>query len=619
MSEVKYFEREYNYLQEAGEKFAEKHSAIGGYLRLSDRERKDPFVERLMEAFAFLSGRIHERLDDDIPEFAGGLLEQLFPNLLRPFPSCAVLQAKPVSGAITQSVVVNRGSQVQTPAGRYQVKYRVSVNPLERSRTIEKSEPAEFIFRTTQDLNILPLTLRGVHTEEDGDGKTSITIKFQPNRNVSLLNTNLDRFTFYIGGTRTRLRYTLLHYLTSYVESVAVRELTSPQAQFRVLPDFRFDIPELTRDLDPLEKRELIPFARQNFTGYRLLQEYFSFPDKFFFVELSGLSAFRPEDKGDPFEIKITFNKRLSSEFRPTEKDILINCVPIVNLFDHPAEPVPVTRRMPEYYIIPDKDRRKSREVYAITGVTGVNDLNEEQYTYTPITSYDVLDVNNPEYEFKRFYSGVFRPVEGDIGETSIRIFGPSLEQDAFPKETLSIDAIMSNGALPALYLQVDSIKQGTGFPEGMQVTNLTAPSHVLPCPTRQNYIWSLISHLTISYTTLADTDTLKKLLGLYNWSVQANDPTRKKIQQGIVNVHEPKAIKFYRNRALIRGIEFRIDIDSRQFERDVGDIHLFGLVLNRFLSQYITINSFILLKFVDIETKEEFTWHPMKGNINPL
>jgi len=151
MTEEKYFEREYNYLQTAGEEFAKKHQALGGLLRLTEKQRKDPFVERLFEAFAFLSGRIHERLDDDIPEFAGGLLEQLFPHFLRPFPSCAILQAKALSGSITRPVNIARGSEVQTPAGKYKIKFKVSASPLEDARTVEKFESSEFIFRTTQD------------------------------------------------------------------------------------------------------------------------------------------------------------------------------------------------------------------------------------------------------------------------------------------------------------------------------------------------------------------------------------------------------------------------------------------------------------------------------------
>ena len=123
MDEKKYFEREYNYLQVAGENFARKHQELGSMLRLSEKQRKDPFVERLFEAFAFLSGRIHERLDDDIPEFTSGLLELLFPHFLRPFPSCAILEIKPIPAAVTKPVIVERGSEVQTPPNKYKIKY----------------------------------------------------------------------------------------------------------------------------------------------------------------------------------------------------------------------------------------------------------------------------------------------------------------------------------------------------------------------------------------------------------------------------------------------------------------------------------------------------------------
>src|SRR5512139_4084978 len=154
MSTDKYFEREYNFLQAAGEEFSKKHPTLGSRLHMSERERKDPFVERLFEGFAFLAGRIHERLDDEFPEIAGGILEILFPHLLKPFPSCAILQAKHKPGAVTAPVVIKKGSEIQTQAGKYKVKYKVQSGPLEKSRVTEKEEPAEFIFRTTQDMVI---------------------------------------------------------------------------------------------------------------------------------------------------------------------------------------------------------------------------------------------------------------------------------------------------------------------------------------------------------------------------------------------------------------------------------------------------------------------------------
>ena len=617
MSEVKYFEREYNYLHNAGAEFAEKHRGIGRYLRLSDRDRKDPFVERLLEAFAFLSGRIHERLDDDMPEFAGSLLEQLFPHMLRPFPACSIIQVRPVSGSVTQPVLVPRGSEVQTPAGRYRVKYRVASGLQEKARTLEKSEPADFIFRTTQDLNTLPIQLRSMDIADE-NGKSSLTLSFQLNRNVTYSGLQLDRLPVYLSGS-PRLKHTLLLYLTKYTESISMREVSTKDAPFERISRGRIDIPELTRSLDMDEERALIPYARQTFTGFRLLQDYFSFPERFFFLEINGLKSFQASEAGHPFEIKIKFDRLLSREFKPTTKDILINCVPVVNLFERPTEPVAVSQRMPEYYIIPDADRRKSREIYAFKHVTGINDENLSQYSYAPITSYNVLDTNDPEYEFKRFFSTVYRPVEGDMGETSVRLFGPSIEQDDFPKETLSIQALMSNGILPAKYLQVGSITEATTFPEGMAVTNVTAPSDVLPCPDRQNFLWSLISHLTVSYTTLADTTTLRTLLSLYNWSPIENNPGRKKIHEGIVDVRPPQAKNLYRNRALIRGIEFGIDIDARHFENGEGDVHLFGLVLSRFLAQYVTINSSVILKFVDTKTNREYAWDANPGQILPI
>jgi type VI secretion system protein ImpG len=617
MSEKKYFEREYNFLQIAGEEFAKKHQAIGGLLRLSERQRKDPFVERLFEAFAFLSGRIHERLDDDMPEFTGGLMEQLFPQFLRHFPSCAILKAETMSGAVTKPVVVKRGSEIQTPTGRYKIKYRVSASPLEQTRTIEKTEPAEFVFRTAWDFVVHPVRLKKVRLEDTPEGQSALVLQFQPERNVKYEDLDLKRLTLYLHGPFS-LTYTLLAYLTRHAVSIGVREISGDgKAPFQAIKPFSIGIPELTPDGDSEgDDLSLIPYARQAFRGYRLLQEYFSFPQRFFFINIEGLNRFEASAEGFPFEVKISFDRKLSREYQPSINDILINCVPIINLFDRPTEEVAVTQRMPEYYVIPDADRRKSKEIYSINKVDGISENKLLQYSYSPVTSYDILDTTDPEYEYKRFFSAVYRPVPGDMGETAIRLAGPSMEKDIFPKETLSLQATLSNGFLPSKYLQVESISEPVNFPEGIKAANLTVPSEVLPSPERKNFLWALISHLTISFSTLADSGTFKSILNLYNWSPSHTNPNRKKIHEGIVRVHPPVTKNIYKDRGLIRGIEFTIDIDPRKFEHGEGDIHLFGLVLSRFLSQYLTINSFVILTFTDIETNKQYSWQPNPGKI---
>ena len=606
-----YFEAEYNYLQVAGEEFGKKHQTLGSKLRLADRARKDPFVERLFEGFAFLAGRIHERLDDELPEITGGLLEQLFPHFLRPFPSCAILEAKPRSGAVTKPVMVSRGSEVQ---GRGKVKYKVSAGAQETTRVTEKEEPAEFIFRTTQTLMVRPLRLKEVRVEDAPEAASALILQFQPDRNVTYEALELKQLRLYLHGQES-LKYNLLLYLCAHAKTLAVRELSSTQAKFESIPEFRLGVPELSWETE--EDLSVVPHARQTFSGYRLLQEYFAFPQRFFFVDVEGLDRFKASREGHPFEVQITFNRKLPRERFPSAENILLNCVPIVNLFDRATEEVAVTQRLPEYYIIPDLDRRKSREIYAVSRVTGVSENKVEQYKYTPVTSYEILDATDPEYEYKRFYSLVRRPVRGDMAEASLRLFGTSMEQELFPRETLSLEATMSNGHLPAAYLEIGMLKEPIKFPAGVEVANLTVPTEVLDCPERQNFLWALISHLTLSYTTLAETETLKRILSLYNWSPAHSNPNKKRIQ-GITQVYPPAAKSVFdqQRRALVRGIEFKLQVDPLAFENGPGDVYLFGMAMNRFLSQYLTINSVVFLTIVETGTGREYQWQPNPGKI---
>lgn len=618
MSTDLYFEREYNFLQSAGEEFSKKHPTLASRLHFSERERKDPFVERLFEGFAFLAGRIHERLDDEFPEIAGGLLEILFPHLLRPFPSCAILQAKHKSGAITGRILIKKGSEIQTQTGKYKVKYKVRSGPLEKSRVTEKEEPAEFIFRTTQDLSVRPVKLEEVRMEESSKGNSSLILKIHPDRNVNYSSLELSDFQIYLHGSAS-IKFNLLLFLTKFVTSVSVKELLNNKSEFHKLENFEIGIPELSEDLITSEEDySILPYSRQSFSGFRLLQEYFAFPEKFFFINIKGLEKFRDSDESASFEIKIDFDRKYPREKLPSLNNILLNCTPIVNLFTRSTEEVIVNQRLPEYYIVPDLDRRKSREIYSIDRVFGISENKFEQYKYIPITSHDILDSSDPEYNYKRFYSVFRRTQQSDMSETFIRLFGPSMEQEVFPKETLSIEGTLSNGFLPAAYLEAGSIREPINFPVGIEASNITIPSDVLECPQRQNYLWHLIAHLSVSYTTLSETEALKNILNLYNWSPSHIHPNKKRIE-GIKTVHQPKVVSRMVNQGLIRGIEFHIEVDPKEFEHGEGDIQLMGMVLNRFLSQYVTINSYIILKITEIGTGRQYTWEPKLGEILPI
>ena len=615
MSTDKYFEREYNFLQVAGEEFSKKHPTLGSRLHMSERERKDPFVERLYEGFAFLAGRIHERLDDEFPEIAGGILEVLFPNMLKPFPSCAIMQTKYKPGAITRTVLIKKGSEIQTQTGKYKVKYKTLAGPSEGSRITEKEEPAEFIFRTTQDLIVRPIQIDNVAIEESPQGYSSLIIKFLLERNVDYNSLSFDSLQLYLHGSAS-IKFNLLFYLTKYVSSISVRELHDKKPQYQKIDNFNISIPEFSNDPNKgSDNYSVLPYSKQTFPGFRLLQEYFSFPEKFFFVEINGLQNFKPSGESNSFEVKIDFSRKLLREKWPGVNNILLHCAPIVNLFSRSTEEVVVNQRLPEYYIIPDLDRRKSRDIYSVDKIVGISENKFEQYKYIPITSHDILETSDPEYNYKRFYSIFRRTQQHDMSETYIRLFGPSMELDSFPKETLSIEATLSNGFLPSAYLEAGSIKEPVNFPAGIEASNITVPQEMLGCPDRQNYLWSLIAHLSVSYSTLADADSFKSILNLYNWTKSHNHPNKKRIN-GIVKIYKPKLVSKVINQSLIRGIEFHIEVDPKEYEQGEGEIHLMGTVINSFLSQYVTINSYIFLKITETGTGKEYSWQPVTGEM---
>lgn len=613
----KYFEREYNFLQTAGEEFAKKHPTLGSRLRMSERERKDPFVERLFEGFAFLAGRIQERLDDEFPEIAGGILEILFPNLLKPFPSCSILQLKHKPGAISKPIVVEKGSEIQTASAKYKVRYKVYAGVSDKSRLTEKEEPADFIFRTTQDVILRPMTLSDVTVEDSTKGNTILKLKIQPDRNVDYESLQMNNFQLYLQGAAS-IKFELLYFLTNFVSSVSVKELSDTKAAYTEIKDFKIEIPDLYSEDYSARDNSILPYSKQTFSGYKLLQEYFSFPEKFFFIQINGLEQFKSSEQSGPFEIKIDFNRRIVKEKWATLKNIALHCTPIVNLFSRMTEEVIVNQRLPEYYIVPDIDRRKSREIYSVDKVSGISESKIEQYKYIPISSHDILDTSDPDYNYKRFFSVFRRTQVSDMSETFIRLFGPSMEEDDFPKETLSIQATLSNGFLPASYLEVGVIKEPINFPVGIEASNITIPTDVLEGPDKSNYLWSLIANLSVSYTSLSEVETLKNILNLYNWFKVHNHPNKKRID-GILKIDKPKIISKIKNRSIIRGIEFHITIDPNEFEHGAGDIYLFGLILNKFLSQYVTVNSFIQLRITESGTNKEYLWEPIIGKILPL
>ena len=110
-----YYERELTFIRQMAAEFAEKYPKVAGRLMLDQDTCEDPHVERLIEAFALLCGRVHHKLDDEFPEITEALLDVMYPHYLRPVPSQAIAQFQlDASQSVAASTQVPAGTAIHT-------------------------------------------------------------------------------------------------------------------------------------------------------------------------------------------------------------------------------------------------------------------------------------------------------------------------------------------------------------------------------------------------------------------------------------------------------------------------------------------------------------------------
>src|SRR5262249_23565790 len=321
------------------------HPERAAFLRLESKDR-DPYVERLLEGFAFISGRVREKLDDDYPEFTRGLLEMLFPHYLRPVPSMALLQFQPRRSALQQTQILPRGTSVYSvPVGREGVSCR---------------------FTTAADVRLNPLQVESARLERTPRGRHVLRLAFVVDKGVAPRGLRLDPLPLALHGDAT-LTATLHQYLTWHTERVRVRESGAKDG-------VEVSVAEPVRPGGFGEDEALLPYALRAFPAYRVLQEYFAFRDRFLSVELRGLSALPLQATSRGFEVECHFRADFPEEKRFSVENFRLHCTPIVNLFPQDTEPVRAGTESLEYTVIPDARYPTSLDVYSIESVEGTTE-----------------------------------------------------------------------------------------------------------------------------------------------------------------------------------------------------------------------------------------------------
>lgn len=559
----RYFEEELSYLADAGREYARLHPERARFLYLTDPRARDPHVERLVEAFAFLAGNVRQKLDDDFPELTHALLDLVWPYHLRPIPSMALLELHPRPGKVREAQLVPRGFLVDSQP--------VIPDPQ------RPSEKVACRFRTAYDVEIHPFELAEAGLVADQAGQPRLRLRFALIKGAENARLHVGRLRLHLAGERAAA-FGLYQILRQQVDSILLRVGTETK---RLLP------PDAFRPVGFAPEEEVLPYPSVSFPGYRLLAEYFSFPEKFLFLDLVGLGTIPLGPKDSGFELEIRFRGAVPDSFHPTTENFRLYTTPVVNAFPRGGEPITVTHLKTRHRVIGDFTHPESYEVLSVDSVEAIRQSDGARYRRHPFFSFAHDDGATTDGESGIYHHVTHRRMPGGAWLTYLSLV--SARRGRLPaEEVLSLTLTCTNGRL-CREVGIESIRiPATEKLDFITCHNITRPTEAIYPRLGAGTEWRFVSQMALNLLSLSDPAAFRSLLALYDAGDQPAN--RRRIESIQAARLAPREI--LDRGAPIRGATLTLTVDETHFD-DAGDLLIFSEVLSEFLSLYSGINSF--------------------------
>ncbi|WP_447894353.1 type VI secretion system baseplate subunit TssF [Vreelandella sp. GE22] len=579
----RYYRDELNFLKRQGREFAEANPGLSRFL--SERST-DPDVERLLEGFAFLTGRMREKVEDEFPELTHSLISMLWPNYLRPVPSMAVVQFTPVWHVLSQQQSVARGTEL-------------SSTPVEGTACL---------FRTCHDVALYPLAHAGVtarHTRES----SIVELAMDVHSDQPMNELGVEALRLYLGGdgyTARTLYLWMSHYLGRLELEIDGQRQTLAASALRPV-GFEPD-------------QALLPYPRNVHQGYRILQEYLCFPEAFHFFDVHGLGGALPAKTAEKVTLRFVFSRPLPTDARLQDEHLALYCAPAINLFEHDAEPVDLTGERSEYRIRPSSKAPSHFEVFSVDDVVGRlegagSGAQNGQRRYVPFESFQHQIERDRGRDSLYFRTRVRTSMRGDGFDHDISLVRGDEALCLGRRETISLGLTCSNRELPEQLTVGDICVETQNSPTFASFRNVTRPTPVLRPAIDDGLLWTLISNLSLNYLSLLSRDALCSVLKAYDFRAlvdrQAERVAQKRLD-GIIEI-DTQPVDRLRRGMPVRGLRSVMTLDQDAFG-DEGSLYLFGSVLARFLSLYASINSFHELQVINRHNQERYVWSSQAG-----
>lgn len=582
---ISYYQKELAFLKNHGKAFAEQYPKIARRLGFNDGTSEDPHVERLLESFALLTSRIHQRLDDDMPELTEALLTSVAPQFLRSKPSTCIVEIEPDRNhsSITEKSIIPAGVPLYT----------------------RKITDAVCNFQTIYPVTLLPLNIEKANIFfSDDDLLWHLGMKFKVWSGGKVEGEHLRLF-LHGQSNIVNIIYTLM--------CSEVNKITLSQ-EGKIYELRKSDISTVgfeQSDLFIMDDPRVAPI-------HTLLQNYFFFPNMFHFIDLKLPYEFNA--KGNSvFDVEITFNRmHLTHMLEKLVKTIdaqffRLNCTPAVNIFSQRAEPIALSENTAEYPIIVDHRKRHAISVWAINNVSIQRKQGDTVITM-PVQPLLGIDYSRNEGACDIFWQSFIRGSGNTTNPYSMFIAFSDRNNSNSKLSTLdliSINLSCTNHNLPNLMVN--------GHPEGdfesdlpipaLKIRALSKPTRSVAPPVKGEMLWRLVSLLSLNYTLINGHEgakVLREQLKLYNWN---DNPSITKMINLISCVDiEPIVLRIIKNdpQSLARGISITLTFSDEALNEP--EYFLMCCFIERYLALHAPVNS-----FTKVRTKIEHEEHTLR------
>jgi len=614
---LRYFNRELQHIKEMGAEFAREFPKIAGRLGMEGTEVADPYVERLIEGFAFLAARVHLKLDAEFPRFTQSMLDTVYPHYLTPTPSMAVVRFFPdlTEGALAEGFVIARDTALRSQ--------------------LSKGEQTACEYRTAHDVVLLPLQvveaeyytreLASLEVPKYLDARAGIRIRLECTAGLTFGEVDLKKLVMFLGGGQIPAR--LYEQIFGHATSVLAQSTSRPARWQKVLPG------ACIRRVGFDNDEALLRYDARSFHGYRLLHEYFAFPERFMFFEIDGLNEAVAGCEDTVMDVIILLDEpdlELQGMVSPAQFQLF--CSPAVNLFPMRADRIHLSDRFSEYHVVPDRTRPRDFEVYKVAGVRGYGARADEEMAFESF--YSATDVDSggagqgayfTVHRLPRMPSERERRFGRRSRYAGSEVFLSLVDAQAAPYHSdlrqLGIELLCTNRDLP---LQMAVGRGKTDFtmdisaPVEGEIRCLAGPTPPKPSHIEGEIAWRAVSHLALNYLSLTDQDAqegasaLRDLLRLYG---DARDPAIRKQIDGVKSItYRPitRRVAVAGPISFARGLEVTATLDEEAFEG--GSAFLLGAVLERFFAKYVSINSFTETVVRTVDRGQIMRWQAKVG-----